>query len=126
MSTVLNPLTIEHVLQGSANDIIIAQPGEPIVNVTAFTARQKVNGYIGREISSMMGGSEPGLVYTKGRLVWRVPILFTSPFQGQLGVVGVVDVDARTGVLLIPPNLEELLQANAHAILKDHPYSAES
>jgi hypothetical protein len=74
----------------------------------------------------MMGGIAAALVYSAGRLVWRVPIIFTTPFRGQLGVVGVVDVDVRTSELLIPPNLEETLRANANALFKDSPHSPES
>ena len=88
MSTILDPSMIEPVFQGDDDDKIIARPGEPIVNIDAVAARRKVNGYIGREISMMMGGTEPALVYSEGRLVWRVPIIFTTPFHGQLGVVG--------------------------------------
>jgi hypothetical protein len=98
----------------------------PMDFIDAVTARRKVSGYIGLEISSMMGGTAPALVYNEGRLVWRVPIIFATPFEGQLGVVGVVDVDARTGTLLIPPDLEETLHANADALLKDLPHSPES
>jgi hypothetical protein len=126
MSSILDPSTIERIFQGDDNAEIIARPGEPIVNIDAVAARRKVNGYIGREISSMMGGAEAALVYSKGRLVWRVPIVFTTPFDGQLGVIGIVDVDARTNRLLIPSNLEETLQANANALLKDSPHSPES
>lgn len=74
----------------------------------------------------MIGGTEPALVYSEGRLVWRVPIIFTSPFQGQLGVVGILDVDARTSTLIIPPNLDKILQANADAILENPPHPSES
>jgi hypothetical protein len=125
MPSELDPITIEQVLQGSASDIIIAQPGEPIVNTTPLIARQKANRYVGGEITMMMGGREPALVYSGGRLVWRVPIVFTSPFRGQLGVVGALDVDAHTGVLQIPPNFEKSVTEKAYAILKDSPYSAE-
>jgi hypothetical protein len=122
MATTLDPSAIEQVLQRE-DDTVIARPGEPIVNIDAVTARRKVSGYIGLEVSTMMGGTEAGLVYTKGRLVWRVPIIFTTPFDGQLGVVGVVDVDARTSELIIPANLEEKLRANADALLKGLPHS---
>jgi hypothetical protein len=126
MAAVLDRSVIEQALKGSDDDKIIAHPGEPIVNIDAVAAKRKVNGYIGREISSMMGGLEPALVYSEGRLVWRVPIIITTPFDGQLGVVGVVDVDARTTAILIPPNLEETLVTNADALLNDSPYTPES
>jgi len=122
MSSMIDPIRIEQVLQGK-DDTVIALPGEPIVNIDAVTARRKVNGYIGLEVSTMMGGTAAALVYSKGRLVWRVPIIFTTPLDGQLGVVGVVDVDVQTTELLIPPNLEVTLQANADALLKTLPHS---
>lgn len=125
MSTTLDPAALEQVLQNE-DDTVIARPGEPIVNIDAVTARRKVTSYIGREINLMMGGTEAALVYSKGRLIWRVPVILTSPFRGQLGVVGVVDVDVRTGELLIPDNLEATFRANAHALLENPSHSPES
>jgi hypothetical protein len=115
--------SIEQSWIGRADDVLIAEPGEPIVNVTAFSARQKVSGYVGREISFMMGGGEPALVYSRQRLVWRVPILLTTPKDGIVGVVGVVDVDARTSQLLLPSDLKAAVEANAQALIARSPYS---
>ena len=42
-----------------ADEIMLAAPGEPIVNITAYTARQKASGYVGSYISHLMGGGEP-------------------------------------------------------------------
>lgn len=126
MSSIVDPLTIEHIYRSSDDDKIIALPDEPIVNIDAVAARRKASGYVGREISAMMGGTTAALVYSKDRLVWRVPIIFTTPLRGQLGVVGVVDVDARTQELLIPPDLAMTLHANADALLKRTPHSTES
>jgi hypothetical protein len=118
--------TVEQLLQMHENDTIIAHPGEPIVNIDASAARQKVNRYVGGEISLMMRGVEPALVYSKERLLWRVPIEFASPMRGRIGLLGALDVDARTGNLLISINFAEEIEANARAILKHSPYSAES
>jgi hypothetical protein len=85
------------------DEYVIARPGEPIVNVTAFTARQKVSEYVGNQISHLISGGEPALVLTKDeQLVWRVPVILTRPLQGAAGVM---DVDARTGNLIVPPDL---------------------
>ena len=46
------------------DDVLIAKPGEPALNITAFTARQKAGGYFGANISHMMGGDEPALVWS--------------------------------------------------------------
>lgn len=88
-------------------EFVIARPGEPIVNITGFTARQKASGYVGDRISHLMGGDEPTLMLTEQRLVWRVPIILTSPSRGNLGTVGTIDVDARTGSLLVAPDFDE-------------------
>lgn len=98
------------------NEQLIAAPGEPIVNVTAFTARRQVSGYVGSNISHLMGGSEPALVLSRGRLVWRVPIILTTPQQGQVGVVGSLDVDARTGQLLIPIDFSQKIASHAQTL----------
>jgi hypothetical protein len=99
------------------DEYVIAWPGEPMVNITAFTARQKVGGYVGDRISHLMGGDDPALVWAKGRLVWRVPINLTRPSQGVVGIVGMMDVDARTGSLIVQPDFAEQVQARADRIL---------
>jgi hypothetical protein len=104
------------------DEFVIARPGEPIVNITGFTARQKASGYVGDRISHLMGGDEPTLMLTKQRLVWRVPIILTSPSRGTLGTVGTIDVDARTGSLLVAADFDEQVLARAQTLAR----SAES
>jgi hypothetical protein len=101
---------------GATSEYVIARPGEPIVNITGFTARQKISGYVGDRISHLMGGDEPTLLLAQERLVWRVPVILTSPARGTVGIVGTVDVDARTGSLLIAPDFEEQVQDRAQAL----------
>lgn len=117
-------LTLEQILRGQEGDIILSEPGKDLVNITAFTARQKVAGYVGNEISTMMGPDTPALVWSKQRLVWRVPIVLTTPRQGHVGYVGSIDVDARTGCLLIPHHLSAEVEANAAALVKRTPHPA--
>lgn len=119
MSVAFNPITIEQVLQRHADDKIIAQAGEPIVNMDAVAARRKVNGYVCGEISLMMHSIEPALVYSEGRLVWRVPIELATPVDGHIGLIGSLDVDARMGNLLVPPNFIAEIEANARSLLKN-------
>lgn len=96
---------------------LIAHSGEPIVNVTAFTARQKVSGYVGDQISHMMGGGDPTLILTNDTLVWRVPIVLTMPSRGAVGMVGFLDVNARTGSLIVPSYFIEQVEARAQEIV---------
>jgi hypothetical protein len=73
----------------------------------------------------MMHGVEPALVYSEGRLVWRIPIELASPIRGTIGFIGALDVDARTTNLIIPPNFVEEMEANARTLLGSSPYSPE-
>jgi hypothetical protein len=119
-------VTREQVLQVHANDTVLAQPGEPIVNISAHDACRKVNGYLGEEISLMMHGTDPALIYSEGRVVWRVPIELASPMRGHIGFIGSLDVDTRSSELIIPPTFVADIQANARALLKGSPYSPEN
>jgi hypothetical protein len=108
-------LTVE---RKGLREYVIARPGESIVNITGFTARQKASGYVGDRISHLMGGDEPTLLLSQERLVWRVPIILTSPSKGSLGIVGTIDVDARTGSLLIADNFDEQVQERAKTLAR--------
>ncbi len=102
-------------------EYILARPGEPVFNITAFTARQKVSGYVGDQISHLMGGDEPTLLWAKNRVVWRVPILLTVPSRGVVGTVGYLDVDARTGQLLISKDFVKQVEKHAEALTSNSP-----
>lgn len=99
------------------NEYIIAAPGEPIVNITAYTARQQASGYVGSHVSHLMGGGDPTLLLAQGRVVWRVPILLSSPRRGLLGQVGYLDIDARTGQMFVSPNFLSQIETHAQALL---------
>ena len=99
------------------NEYLIAAPGEPIVNITAYTARLQAGSYVGSHVSHLMGGGEPSLLLAQGRVVWRVPILLSSPRRGILGQVASVDIDARTGQLILPAQFIEELESHAQALL---------
>ncbi|MCP4360497.1 MAG: hypothetical protein GY796_21010 [Chloroflexi bacterium] len=74
------------------------------VNVTAFSARQKVTGFVADEISTQMHAGDPVLIMGK-RICWRVPVILSLPPTGDRGEVGSIDVDVETGQLLITPTL---------------------
>ena len=110
-------IAIERMHPKQLDDHWVASPDETATKITAYTARQKVSGYVGRSISHMMGGDEPALIFNNQRLVWRVPIVLTSPTRGVLGQVGVLDVDARTGQIYFPPSFLTEIQSNAQALV---------
>ena len=78
------------------------------VNVSAFAARHKVNDFVTSEISYMMHAGEPTLVVSE-RIAWRVPVILSLTSMGDVGEVGVIDVDIETGQMNAnPPLLQEI------------------
>ncbi len=82
------------------------------VNVTAFSARQKVTGFVVDEISTQMHAAEPTLIVGE-RICWRVPVILSMPPTGDRGEVGTIDVDVETGQLQITPNLIQEIERRA-------------
>ncbi len=82
------------------------------VNVTAFSARQKVTGFVADEISTNMHAAEPTLVVGEW-ICWRVPVILSMPPSGDRGEVGSIDVDVETGQLQITPKLIQEIEHRA-------------
>jgi hypothetical protein len=95
---------------GSVLDINIrvTQP----LNVTAFSARQRVTQYVMQQLSTQFGGDSPDLTVGE-RVYWSVPIVFTLPGKGVLGRVGTLRVDAATGEMLTDPQTEQEIMGHA-------------
>ncbi len=89
------------------------------LNITPFTARQKVGGLILSQVGTGVAADEATLVASNERLVWRVPIFLALPGLGRLGNLGDVDVDAQTGELLADHALIEHLIENAQRLAPD-------
>jgi len=71
-------------------NIRVTQP----LNITPFSARQKVTQYVMHELSTQLGGDAPEL--TVGERVYSsVPVVFTLPGKGVLGRVGTMRIDAN-------------------------------
>lgn len=81
--------------------IRVTQP----LNITAFTARQRVTQYVMQELSTQLGADTPELTVAE-RIYWSVPVVFTLPGRGVLGRVGTLRVDAGTGELLTDPQTD--------------------
>jgi len=94
---------------------------EADLNVSAFMARQKVTAYVLDHISDHMAGDEPSLVVDGEQFLWRVPIYLAVLPQGRLGQVGMIDVDAQSGQLLVGRNLIEEMRRNARTLVEDSP-----
>jgi hypothetical protein len=88
--------------------------------VTHAWARRKVNGWLCMEVGDRMLAGEPELLVGE-RLIWRVPVQWTSPTTGALAqFVDQILVDAVSGELLIDPStaqeLEQRVVALAHSL----------
>ena len=66
----------------------------------AAEARRQVNRQVVTELGAGLSARDPKLVIAGEQIIWRVPIVLSLPDLGDLGQVGTVDVDARTGDLL--------------------------
>ncbi len=84
--------------------------------VTAFSARQKVTGFVADEISTNMHGGEPELVVGE-RICWRVPVILSMPPGGDRGQVGAIDVDIETGQLMITRALVKEIERRAEYLV---------
>jgi hypothetical protein len=110
-----------HLPTGSLVEITIrvTQP----LNVTAFSARQRVNRHVIVELSSQLGADTPELTVGE-RLYWSVPVVFTLPGRGVLGRVGTLRVDATTGELLTDPQTEQEMLRHAEQLAQRTPLPA--
>jgi len=85
------------------------------VNVSAFSARQKVNSFVLSEISYLIHAGQPTLVVGE-RIFWRVPVILSLASRGDVGEVGHFDVDIETGQIQTSPQLIAEIEDHAETI----------
>jgi hypothetical protein len=93
--------------------IRVTQP----LNITSFSARQRVTQYVMHELSTQLGGDNPELTVGE-RVYWSVPVVFTLPGKGVLGRVGTLRIDAGTGELLTDPQTEQEMMRHAEQLAR--------
>jgi len=94
-------------------NIGVTQP----LNVTLYSARQRVTQYVIHELSSQFGGDSPELTVGE-RIYWSVPVVFTLPGKGVVGRVGTLRVDVTTGELLTDPSTEQEMLCHAEQLVQ--------
>src|SRR6266567_3470841 len=107
------PLSTESTLD---INIHVTQP----LNVTSFSARQRVTQYVMHQLSTQLGGDAPDLTVDE-RVYWTVPVVFTLPGKGVLGSVGTLRIDAGTGELLTDPQTEQEMMRHAEQLAQRTP-----
>jgi hypothetical protein len=100
-------------------NIHVTQP----LQVTSFSARQRVTQYVMHQLSTQLGGDAPELTVGE-RVYWTVPVLFTLPGKGVLGRVGTLRVDAGTGELLTDLRSEQEMMRHAEQLAQRAALSA--
>ena len=101
-------------LHAAQVDVIIRVTSQ--LNVTAFSAKQKVAGLALSEIGTGIAVDEPELVVSRQRVVWRVPLHVALPGLGRVGDIGPIDVDAQTGEVLADHRTYESLMQHARQL----------
>jgi hypothetical protein len=86
------------------------------LNVTAEEARRRVNRQVVTELGTGLIARDPELVLVGEQIAWRVPIMLSLPGLGDLGQVGTVDIDARSGDLLLGPDAQERIVQHARRL----------
>jgi len=92
-------------------NIRVTQP----LNITSFSARQRVTQYVMHELSTQLGAASPELTVGE-RVYWSVPVVLTFLGRGVLGRVGTLRVDAATGELLTDPQTEQEMMHHAERL----------
>lgn len=68
--------------------------------VSAEEAKHIADDWVFDYVSNLTRAEAPTLVVTQSATVWRVPLVFSAPQVGRVGIVDTVDVDIQTGNLL--------------------------
>ena len=87
--------------------------------VNAHEARRQVSAWLVCEVGNLLMGGQPEYV-SGDRPIWRVPVLIT---RGQHSQAGSVDVDARTGALLVDESAPDPILSHVQTVVSRSPSS---
>ncbi len=86
------------------------------ITVSPTLAKHKANGFLAGYVTMMVSSGQPTLILNE-HPIWRVPAILKLPELGEVGSVGVVDVDAQSGeIILMPDEQISRMKEIAHAI----------
>lgn len=87
------------------------------VQINAQSARKWVNQHVVPELGTGLIARIPELLIRDGKsIIWRVPIHLSLPTLGDLGQVGVVELDATAVQLLTSPAELEGIRQHAQRL----------
>lgn len=70
------------------------------INISADDARRKVNGFLLNNVSYLIVGEKHPELVIGERVVWRVGVNHSLPGFGEIGRIGIIDVDVETGAIV--------------------------
>lgn len=86
--------------------------------IPAEYARRKTNGYLSREVNLFCHATD-GVFIPLVRPIWQFAIRFGLPQRGELGILGTIDIDARTGEVISLTNQQiKRMRVRANAIVE--------
>lgn len=112
------PIVLEKYEYPEQGHFIIQQP--VTIQVTATEAKRRANRWLLHEVSTMLGTEEPELVIGVKSL-WRIPVVYTVPHFGEVGRVGMIEVDILTGEMDKTPEKHDELRQAAKALAQTVP-----
>lgn len=80
---------------------------QTVLTVTAKEAQRLVNCQVVPQLGTGLVAIKPELMVANNKIFWRVPIKLSLPNWGDLGEVGTIMVNARSGKLLFSPKKQE-------------------
>jgi len=82
-------------------------------NITPFVAKQSIDDFLLNSVGNLLCAGEPEFFVSEDGIFWKVPVHYTIPSKGTLGVVGYLLVDMQTGEIV--RTIEDLEEIKKHA-----------
>lgn len=86
------------------------------LDITAAEARRRVNRQVVPNLGTGLVAGEPELMIMGEEIAWRVPLVLSLPELGELGQVGVISVEARSGELSLTSELQQRIISHARRL----------
>ena len=115
MVITLTPTTVaQNLVANEQNGVVNLQLNiSTKLRISAQKAKQKVTRFLLDEVNMFVHPDSPMLAIGEGNTFqWRFPLSYTLGKHGRLGQVGVIDVDAQSGRLLLDEQLLDEINLN--------------
>jgi len=87
-------------------------------NITPFVAKQSIDDFLLNSVGNLLCAGNPEFFASDNGLFWKVPVNYTIPSKGTLGVVGYLLVDVSTGEIVRTIEDLEKIEKNAEMLYR--------